>query len=86
VSLLKNIYHIDEPKALFEFTHPNRVEKIDNTRCKVLSFTVKKDCVLHGIGGYFDTHLYKDICLSINPLTHTAGMFSWFPMFFPTVS
>ncbi|XP_026835712.1 protein arginine N-methyltransferase 5 isoform X1 [Drosophila erecta] len=84
VSLLKNIYHIDEPQALFDFVHPNRAEKIDNTRCKVVSFTVKKDCVLHGIGGYFDTHLYKDICLSINPLTHTAGMFSWFPMFFPT--
>ncbi|XP_020806100.1 protein arginine N-methyltransferase 5 isoform X2 [Drosophila serrata] len=84
VVLMKNIYHIDEPQALFEFTHPNRDEKIDNTRCKVLKFTAKKNCVMHGIGGYFDTHLYKDICLSINPLTHTPGMFSWFPMFFPT--
>ncbi|KAH8232850.1 hypothetical protein KR026_001038 [Drosophila bipectinata] len=84
VVLLKNVYHIDEPQSLFEFTHPNREETIDNTRCKVLTFKVKKDCVMHGVGGYFDTHLYKDICLSINPLTHTDGMFSWFPMFFPT--
>ncbi|KAH8400924.1 hypothetical protein KR009_001829 [Drosophila setifemur] len=84
VTLLKNIYHIDEPQPLFEFRHPNRVEKIDNTRCKVLTFKAKKSCVMHGIGGYFDTHLYKDICLSINPLSHTPGMFSWFPMFFPT--
>ncbi|XP_017024666.1 protein arginine N-methyltransferase 5 isoform X1 [Drosophila kikkawai] len=84
VVLMKNIYHIDEPQALFEFMHPNREEKIDNTRCQVLKFTAKKNCVMHGIGGYFDTHLYKDICLSINPLTHTPGMFSWFSMFFPT--
>ncbi|EDW09047.1 protein arginine N-methyltransferase 5 [Drosophila mojavensis] len=84
VVLLKNIYHIDEPQALFEFTHPNRAAIIDNTRHKKLSFTAQKDCVLHGIGGYFDTVLYKNIILSINPLTHTPGMFSWFPMFFPT--
>ncbi|XP_034102468.1 protein arginine N-methyltransferase 5 [Drosophila albomicans] len=84
VTLLKNIYHIDEPKALFEFKHPNRDKVVDNTRFKELLFTVEKDCVLHGIGGYFDTMLYKQISLSINPLTHTPGMFSWFPMFFPT--
>ncbi|EDW02663.1 protein arginine N-methyltransferase 5 [Drosophila grimshawi] len=84
VVLLKNIYHIDNPQALFEFTHPNRSTTIDNTRHKQLSFKVQKDCVLHGIGGYFDTVLYKNISLSINPLTHTPGMFSWFPMFFPT--
>ncbi|XP_034650532.1 protein arginine N-methyltransferase 5 [Drosophila subobscura] len=84
VSLLKNIYHIDTPQALFEFAHPNRVMPIDNTRCKEISFTAQKDCVLHGIGGYFDTMLYKDIHLSINPLAHTPGLFSWFPMFFPT--
>ncbi|TDG43025.1 hypothetical protein AWZ03_010547 [Drosophila navojoa] len=84
VVLLKNIYHIDEPQALFEFTHPNRAAVIDNTRHKKVSFTAQMDCVLHGIGGYFDTVLYKDIILSINPLTHTQGMFSWFPMFFPT--
>ncbi|KAM8718289.1 hypothetical protein ACLKA7_000990 [Drosophila subpalustris] len=84
VVLLKNVYDIDEPKALFEFKHPNRDNVVDNTRYKELSFTVQKDCVIHGVGGYFDTVLYKDIILSINPLTHTQGMFSWFPMFFPT--
>ncbi|EDW72379.1 uncharacterized protein Dwil_GK20749 [Drosophila willistoni] len=84
VSLLKNIYHIDEPQALFEFCHPNREEIVDNTRNAKLEFKAIKDCVVHGVGGYFDTHLYKDITLSINPLTHTPGMFSWFPMFFPT--
>ncbi|KAM8712666.1 hypothetical protein ACLKA7_013060 [Drosophila subpalustris] len=84
VVLLKNVYDIDEPKALFEFKHPNRDKVVDNTRYKELSFKVQKDCVIHGIGGYFDTVLYKDIILSINPLTHTQGMFSWFPMFFPT--
>jgi protein arginine N-methyltransferase 5 len=38
---------------------------------------------LHGIAGYFDCHLYKDILLSIVPETHSKGLFSWFPMFFP---
>lgn len=86
VVLMKNAYDIDVPKALFEFKHPNRDKVIDNTRYKELSFSVQHDCVMHGIGGYFDTVLYKDIILSINPLTHTQGMFSWFSMFFPTVS
>ncbi|ALC42515.1 csul [Drosophila busckii] len=83
VALLKNVYHIDEPQALFEFIHPNRAAKVDNTRDMELHFKAVSDCVLNGVGGYFDTQLYKDIVLSINPLTHTPGMFSWFPMFFP---
>lgn len=27
--------------------------------------------------------LYKDVCISIHPPTHSEGMFSWFPIFFP---
>ena len=41
------------------------------------------DSVLHGFGGYFECTLYKDIMISINPATHSKGMFSWFPIFFP---
>lgn len=83
VVLLKNIYNIDETKPLFEFVHPNRAAVIDNSRYKVLKFKVELDCVLTGIGGYFECVLYKDIIMSINPPTHTVGMPSWFPMYFP---
>lgn len=80
---LKNIYHLDEPKSLFEFVHPNFEKNIDFTRFKTLNFTAKIDCVLHGFAGYFDTVLYKEITLSIHPMNHTPGLVSWFAIFFP---
>lgn len=83
VSLLKNIYNIGVPQSLFEFVHPNPSTPIDNSRYKILKFPVEMDCVVHGIAGYFEAVLYKDIILSINPLTHTLSLFSWFPMYFP---
>ena len=27
--------------------------------------------------------LYKDVMISINPLTYSEGIFSWFPMYIP---
>ncbi len=39
--------------------------------------------LIHGLAGYFDATLYKDVHISINPETHSPGMFSWFPLFFP---
>jgi protein arginine N-methyltransferase 5 len=39
--------------------------------------------MLHGVAGYFESVLYKDVMLSINPETHSPGMFSWFPIYFP---
>ena len=83
VVYLRNVYHIDDPKPLFEFVHPNKDAHIDNTRFKTLQFDVKLDTVLHGFSGYFDTVLYKDVMLSIHPKTHSVGMASWFPMFLP---
>lgn len=78
-----SVYYIDEPQALFKFEHPNLSVPIDNTRNKKLTFRAQMDCVLHGFSGYFTTKLYKDIELSILPSTHTPGMASWYPMFFP---
>lgn len=89
VTLLKNIYNIDFPQPLFEFTHskPDTKTTTDNSRYKILKFSVEMDCVIHGIAGYFEAVLYKDIILSINPATHTVSLLSWFPMYFPiTVS
>ena len=33
------------------------------------------DSELHGFGGYFECTLYKDIMISINPNTHSPGLF-----------
>ena len=66
VVLFHNHCRIAEEKALFEFVHPNRDEKIDNNRYESIEFKAKFDATLHGIGGYFDSHLYKDIDISLN--------------------
>lgn len=85
----QNRFNIAPPQPVFTFTHPNRDEMNDNTRYVTLIFDVEIDSVLHGFSGYFDTVLYqdkekdKDIILSIVPETHSRGMFSWFPIFFP---
>ena len=56
---------------------------VDNSRYGARRFSIDCDSVLHGFAGYFETVLYKDVTLSINPATHSPGMFSWFPIFFP---
>ena len=39
--------------------------------------------LVHGFAGYFEADLGGGVALSINPDTHTPGMFSWFPLYFP---
>ncbi|KAJ1549945.1 Protein arginine N-methyltransferase 5, partial [Cladochytrium tenue] len=56
---------------------------IHNTRHASVAFSSALDSLMHGIAGYFDAVLYKDVTLSIHPATHSPGMFSWFPIFFP---
>lgn len=85
VVFLNNVYHIDEPQPLFEFTHPNRECPVNNSRFAEVSFKATADCVLTGFAGYFDADLYKDIKISIHPTEHTVGMSSWFPMFIPII-
>mmetsp|Transcript_14028 Transcript_14028/g.22912 ORF Transcript_14028/g.22912 Transcript_14028/m.22912 type:complete len:579 (-) Transcript_14028:1110-2846(-) len=57
--------------------------RINNDRCRTLSFRATMDGTLHGFAGYFEAKLYKDIMISINPETFSTGMFSWFPMYIP---
>ncbi|KAG5675735.1 hypothetical protein PVAND_005613 [Polypedilum vanderplanki] len=83
LSYMSNIFHIDEVKELFTFVHPNKDVPIDNSRNGTLLFKSEVNCVLHGFAGYFTSQLYKDIEISIHPLTHTKGMGSWYSMFFP---
>ncbi|XP_048507266.1 protein arginine N-methyltransferase 5 isoform X2 [Athalia rosae] len=80
---LQNKYDIAQPQPLFTFIHPNNEPIIDNNRYEVKKFAVTQNAVLHGFSGYFDAVLYNDITLSIEPNTHSPGMVSWFPIFFP---
>lgn len=83
VIYLKNVFHIADPQPVFVFDHPNRNTKIDNSRFETLRFTAAMDSVMHGLAGYFDTVLYKEVMLSTHPMTHTEGLASWFSVFFP---
>lgn len=78
---LHNFHQLAEPKPCFTFRHPTK--DMNNNRYQCLRFSAGCNTVLHGFAGYFETTLYKDVTLSINPQTHSAGMFSWFPIFFP---
>lgn len=83
---LSNVYYIDEPKELFKFVHPNHDDPIDNSRHTKLEFKAELDCVLHGFAGYFTSKLYKDIEISIHPYSHSQGMGSWYPAYFPVLN
>ncbi|XP_062454791.1 protein arginine N-methyltransferase 5 [Rhea pennata] len=80
---LHNFHQLAPPQPCFAFRHPNPDPGRDNSRYRRLSFRVGVNTVLHGFAGYFETTLYGDITLSIRPETHSPGMFSWFPIFFP---
>ncbi|XP_010571770.1 PREDICTED: protein arginine N-methyltransferase 5 [Haliaeetus leucocephalus] len=80
---LHNFHQLAPPQPCFSFQHPNPDPTQDNSRYRRLSFRVEVNTVLHGFAGYFETTLYSDITLSIRPETHSPGMFSWFPIFFP---
>lgn len=80
---LHNVYSIAESQPCFKFTHPKFHERIDNRRYEEMTFEALESAVVHGFAGYFDAVLFDDVTLSINPSTHSDGMFSWFPIYFP---
>uniref|UniRef100_A0A8V0XI89 Protein arginine N-methyltransferase 5 n=1 Tax=Gallus gallus TaxID=9031 RepID=A0A8V0XI89_CHICK len=80
---LHNFHQLAAPQPCFTFRHPKPDPSEDNSRYRVLSFPVGVTTALHGFAGYFETTLYADVTLSIRPETHSPGMFSWFPIFFP---
>jgi protein arginine N-methyltransferase 5 len=89
---LFNIYHIDDPKVVFDFDHRPRRETDDIEqqegqdvleRYSVVDFKAKADSVIHGFAGYFTAQLFENVDISIHPGTFSTGMFSWFPLFIP---
>ncbi|KAJ1977489.1 hypothetical protein H4R34_003563 [Dimargaris verticillata] len=94
VVLFDAVDSLATPQKVWDFVHPNpqlptdahsvaRVDNHHNTRYATNRFTCPKTALVHGLAGYFDAVLYKSITLSICPETHTPGMFSWFPIYFP---
>ncbi|KAF9984695.1 hypothetical protein BGZ75_003734 [Mortierella antarctica] len=92
VVMFKAISLLAQPKPIWVFEHPNRTEiPLDNDplsnhhniRSGSIEFTSETSGMVHGVAGYFESVLYKDVMLSINPATHSPGMFSWFPIYFP---
>lgn len=54
-----------------------------STRPPQTPLTVRKRRGVFRFVGYFDSKLYGDVHISTYPKTETAGMFSWFPIYFP---
>ena len=76
---MDNLYQISDIVPVFTFTHPNATAAGANEfrqYCR-MKFKIKADCLCHGFAGYFDSVLYKDVMISINPDTHTDGMFRY---------
>ncbi len=71
---------------MLQFVHPNPQMGLNlahNTRYATLSFSAEESVTVHGLAGFFDCVLYKEVTFSTVPATHSPGMFSWFPLFVP---
>ncbi|ORX44093.1 Skb1 methyltransferase [Hesseltinella vesiculosa] len=96
VVMFQQVCALADSKPLWTFDHPNPVfpctpegnpvNNLHNTRYQQVTFDVAKPMTMHGLAGYFESVLYKDVMISIHPDTHSPGMFSWFPIFFPLQS
>lgn len=85
---LHSIYRIAPAQATFTFQHPSPSKEQGNRRAAEHVFWPqhpKVPTLCHGLAGYFTAVLYKDVLLSTHPDSHTDGMHSWFPIFFPFV-
>ncbi|CAI2170057.1 20379_t:CDS:10 [Funneliformis geosporum] len=93
VVMFQSVAELAKPQEIWQFEHPNGSIVIDeggnplnnyhNTRYSKVTFNITNSGILHGMAGYFESVLYKDVTMSILPATHSEGMFSWFPIFFP---
>ncbi|KAG0166963.1 Protein arginine N-methyltransferase 5 [Apophysomyces sp. BC1034] len=92
VVMFQQVCELARPKPLWVFEHPNTtdvpvdsdpINNLHNIRYQQVEFEAQHDMTMHGLAGYFESVLYKDVMISIHPDTHSPGMFSWFPIFFP---
>ncbi len=79
--LHKAYYPIKEVSECFSFIHPvNQMNFF-----KEFKYKFNHPVIIHGFAGYFKANLYDDVELSTVPYDHTPGLFSWFPIYFPSV-
>jgi protein arginine N-methyltransferase 5 len=75
-----NIARLAPCQPVFTFCHPDYSEPKKNQRYAKLKFEIPDDTgsvLVHGFAGYFDSVLYKDVHLGMEPTTATPNMFSW---------
>ncbi|KAJ2765689.1 hypothetical protein IWQ57_004677, partial [Coemansia nantahalensis] len=72
-------------KEAWSFCHAPAERHADpcNERVCAAAFAAQGASLVHGIAGFFDAELYPGVELSTRPQSHTEGMYSWFPIFFP---
>ncbi|XP_047326833.1 protein arginine N-methyltransferase 1.5-like [Impatiens glandulifera] len=71
-------------EPVFTFCHPKTTT--NNERHAKIQFKIPHDngsVLVHGLAGYFDAVLYKNIHLSTEPSRATPDLSSWYPAFFP---
>ena len=83
---MHNFKQLAKSVPVFKFEHPNREEPIDNRRYTKISWVAEESAMLHGFAGFFESQLYADEYISINPQTFSDGMFSWFEIYFPIIT
>lgn len=80
-----NAYRYFQPakeQKFLTFETPNPTI-LKNERFVQKSFEIESTTALHGLIGFFDCDLYKDIKFSIVPSVRYHEMLSWFPIIFP---
>lgn len=89
VVMLKQVDILAQAKPLWSFTHPGpsntSSKNTHNTRFSKTSFDLPSKGCIHGLAGYFEAVLFRDVCLSTVPHTKhkSPDMLSWFPIWFP---
>ena len=90
VVMLRSAHLLATPQPCFTFHHPNERAAssgvVNNDRHTSLSFAIDAPAMCHGFAGFFESVLYGNVLMSILPSTHSPGMFSWFPIYFPLVT
>ncbi len=82
---------LSESLKVWEFQHvwsnsQGKGNSHNNREGRVVFTNTIGDCIIHGFASYFTCVLFGNVVLSTVPSSHSPGMFSWFPMFFPIES
>ncbi|CAD7965597.1 unnamed protein product [Amoebophrya sp. A25] len=90
VVAFQEVFPISSSEHCLEYVHPNpRIFDGHNDRYCEITLKAEADSLCHGFAAYFHSDLYVSesgetrVEMSIDPVTETDELISWFPMFFP---